>query len=83
MLAEGVRKRKFRRHDLRLGGMPSRIDPDFLIYSILDSPGGRGTPEHGWYRNPEYDKWARLQRVSMNPEERRKAVFRAQEILCA
>jgi len=32
------------------------------------------------YNNPEYDKLARQQRVTMNPEERRKIVFKAQEI---
>jgi len=81
MLAEGVRKRNFDAMVFAWAGMPSRIDPDFLIYSILDSSqAGEGLQNMDGYRNPEYDKWARLQRVSMNPEERRKAVFRAQEI---
>ncbi len=81
MLAEGVRKRNFDAMIFAWAGMPSRIDPDFLIYSILDSSqAGEGLQNMDGYRNPEYDKWARLQRVSMNPEERRKAVFKAQEI---
>lgn len=81
MISQGLRKHDFDAMVLSWGGMPERIEPDYFIYAVLDSSqAGEGQYNMDGYNNPEYDKWARLQRVTMNPEERRKAVFKAQEI---
>ncbi len=81
MISQGLRKHDFDAMVLSWGGMPERIDPDYYTYTIFDSSqAGEGKYNMDGYNNPEYDKWARLQRVTMNPEERRKAVFKAQEI---
>jgi peptide/nickel transport system substrate-binding protein len=81
MISQGLRKHDFDMMILSWGGMPERIDPDYYTYTIFDSSqAGEGNYNMDGYNNPEYDKYARLQRVTMNPEERRKAVFKAQEI---
>jgi peptide/nickel transport system substrate-binding protein len=81
MISQGLRKHDFDMMILSWGGMPERIDPDYLIYSVLDSS---QTAENLYnmdgYSNPEYDMNARKQRVTIDPEERRKYVFKAQEI---
>ena len=81
MVSQGLKKHDFDMLILSWGGMPERIDPDYLIYTILDSSQmGENLFNMDGYNNPEYDKMARKQRVTMDPEERRKAVFKAQEI---
>lgn len=81
MISQGLRKHDFDTMVLSWGGMPERIEPDYFIYSVFDSSqAGEGQYNMDGYNNPEYDKLARQQRVTMNPEERRKIVFRAQEI---
>ena len=81
MISQGLRKHDFDMMILSWGGMPERIDPDYLIYTILDSSQmAENLFNMDGYNSPEYDKYARLQRVTMDPEERRKAVFKAQEI---
>ncbi len=63
-------------------GRADRIDPDMFIHSIFHSvnagPGGNNTSR---YRSDAYDQLADAQRAEMNPEERRKIVFEAQEML--
>ena len=81
MISQGLKKHDFDMMIVSWGGMPERIDPDYLLYTILDSSqAGENLFNMDGYNNPEYDKMARKQRVTMDPEERRKAVFKAQEI---
>ncbi|MGD0627622.1 MAG: ABC transporter substrate-binding protein [Thermodesulfobacteriota bacterium] len=81
MISQGLNKHDFDAMVLSWGGIPERIDPDYFIFTILDSSqAGEGRYNMDGYNNPEYDKWARKQRVTIDPEERRKAVFKAQEI---
>lgn len=60
---------------------PERLDPDEMLYNSFHS----STVENGYnfvgYINPEYDKLVEKQRVTLDKEERRKLVFKCQEIL--
>jgi peptide/nickel transport system substrate-binding protein len=81
MISQGLRKHDFDAMVLSWGGMPERIEPDYFTYTCLhSSQAGEGQYNMDGYNNPEYDRYAQLQRVTMDPEERRKAVFKAQEI---
>ncbi|MBW2154114.1 MAG: hypothetical protein JRH18_20910, partial [Deltaproteobacteria bacterium] len=67
---------------LHWGATAVRLDPDVFIYqfhhSSMDRP--RAYNVYG-YRNPEFDKLAEEQRLYYDMEKRRKAVWKAQEIL--
>lgn len=60
---------------------PERLDPDEFIYNLFHS----STTVDGYnfigYVNPEYDAIAEAQRVTVDPEERRELILKAQEIL--
>jgi peptide/nickel transport system substrate-binding protein len=63
-------------------GRPSRLDPDELLYRPFHCSGiGHGAPNLGAYCNPEYDAVVEAQRTTLNQEERRELVYRAQEIM--
>ena len=82
MIGEGLRKHEYDAMILSWGGKPERIDPDFFLYTILDSSQAvKNLYNMDGYNNPEFDKLARQQRITMDPEERRKLVFKAQEIM--
>lgn len=60
---------------------PERLDPDEFIYNLFhSSTTGDGYNFIG-YVNPEYDAVAAAQRVTVDREERRELIFKAQEIL--
>ena len=67
----------------QMTGRPERSDPDEIIFNLYHS----STAEAGYnfigYRNPEYDKLVEEQRVTVDPEVRRKLVIKAQEMLDA
>jgi len=60
---------------------PERLDPDEFIYNLFHS----STAENGYnfigYKNPEYDKVAERQRVTVDKEARQKLIYKAQEII--
>ena len=60
---------------------PERLDPDELLFNLFHS----STAETGYnfigYINPEFDKIAEKQRVTIDREERRKLIHQLQEIL--
>jgi peptide/nickel transport system substrate-binding protein len=60
-----------------LGFPEDRLDPDFYIRSTYASNGSFNIPH---YSNPEYDTFARKQLEAQTADERRQAIFRAQEI---
>lgn len=67
---------------LSWGGRPERIDPDFWLFTIFHSSNNRSRGYNlSGYMNPEFDKLAEKQRTTMDPKERKKAVFDAQELL--
>jgi peptide/nickel transport system substrate-binding protein len=65
----------------RMVGRPERSDPDEFLYNLYHS----STAATGYnllgYINPDYDKLAEQQRVTVNQEERRKIAFTMQEII--
>ncbi len=66
---------------LNWAGQAERIDPDFFAYMVLHSSQvGKGQQNHNGYQSKEYDQYAEAQRTTMDPEERKKAVFKCQEI---
>jgi peptide/nickel transport system substrate-binding protein len=60
---------------------PERLDPDEFTYNLFHS----STAENGYnfigYNNPEYDKVAEQQRVTVDKNERQKLIYKAQEII--
>ncbi|MFW6381294.1 MAG: ABC transporter substrate-binding protein [Bacillota bacterium] len=60
---------------------PERLDPDEFTYNLFHS----STAESGYnfigYKNPEYDRVAEEQRVTIDREERQELIYEAQEIL--
>jgi len=60
---------------------PERLDPDEVLFNLFHS----STAETGYnfigYINPEFDKIAEKQRVTIDREERRKLIHQLQEIL--
>ena len=71
----------FDTYTLNMSGRSERIDPDFMIYMLMHSSQvNRGQQNRSGYKSAEYDKYAELQRVTMNREERRKAVWKCQEL---
>ncbi|MCC5983447.1 MAG: twin-arginine translocation pathway signal protein [Rhodobacteraceae bacterium] len=64
-------------------GRPERSDPDEIVYNLFHST----TAERGFnfigYNNPDYDAIVEEQRVTLDPDERRELVRRAQAILAA
>lgn len=60
---------------------PERLDPDEFTYNLFHS----STAETGYnfigYKNPEYDKVAEQQRVTVDREKRRELIYKAQEII--
>lgn len=65
----------------RMVARPERMDPDEFVFNLFES----STAESGYnfvgYSNPEYDELAAAQRGETDPEARREAIFRAQEII--
>lgn len=62
---------------------PERLDPDEFVYNLFHS----STAQEGYnfigYTNPEYDRIAEQQRITVDREERRNLIFKAQEILAS
>ncbi len=60
---------------------PERLDPDEFTYNLFHS----STAETGYnfigYINNEYDEVAEKQRVTVDKEERRKLIYKSQEII--
>lgn len=60
---------------------PERLDPDEFIYNLFHSSTTGDGYNFVGYINPEYDKIAEAQRVTIDQEERRELIKKAQEIL--
>lgn len=60
---------------------PERLDPDEFVYNLFHSSTAVDGYNFIGYINPEYDAIAEEQRVTVDPEERRKLILKAQEIL--
>ena len=60
---------------------PERLDPDEFTYNLFHS----STAETGYnfigYKNPEYDKVAEQQRVTVDKEKRRELIYESQAII--
>src|SRR6056297_1634254 len=60
---------------------PERLDPDEFTYNLFHS----STAETGYnfigYINNEYDEVAEKQRVTVDKEERKKLIYKSQEII--
>jgi len=60
---------------------PERLDPDEFTYNLFHS----STAENGYnfigYKNPEYDKVAEEQRVTIDKEKRKELIYKSQEII--
>jgi peptide/nickel transport system substrate-binding protein len=68
-------------YTLNWAGRAERIDPDFFCYMVLHSSQvGKGQLNVNGYQSKEYDQYAEAQRTTMDPTERKKAVFKCQEI---
>ena len=78
---EGIRQKNFDAFTLNWAGRAERIDPDHFCYSVLHSTNVHISQYNiNGYQNPEYDKYAELQRTIIDPEKRREAVWKCQEI---
>jgi peptide/nickel transport system substrate-binding protein len=78
---EGIKQKNFDAFTLAWAGRAERIDPDHFCYSVLHSSNVHiGQYNINGYQNPEYDKWAEMQRRIIDPEKRREAVWKCQEI---
>lgn len=68
-------------YTLNWAGRAERIDPDYFCYLVLHSSQvGKGQLNHNGYQSKEYDQYAEAQRTTMDQAERKKAVFKCQEI---
>jgi len=81
LATEGIKKKNFDAFTLAWGGRAERIDPDHFCYQVNHSSQvHRGQYNINGMKNPEYDKYAELQRTTIDPEKRREAVWKCQEI---
>ena len=65
----------------RMVGRPERSDPDEFLYNLYHSTTAATGYNLLGYINPDYDKLAEQQRVTVNQEERRKIAFAMQEMI--
>jgi peptide/nickel transport system substrate-binding protein len=80
--ATASRNHDFDIYTIRRAGRSDVIDPDRYCYSLLhSSQANKGQENSPGYANPEYDKWAELQRTALDPTKRREAVWKCQELL--
>jgi peptide/nickel transport system substrate-binding protein len=59
-------------------GRPERTDPDELIYNLFDSKTAATGYNFVGYNNPDYDKVAEQQRVTVDKDQRKQLVDQAQ-----
>lgn len=64
-----------------MSARPERLDPDEMIYNLFHSSTVEGGYNFVGYINPEYDQIAEKQRVTIDKEERKKLINKAQEII--
>jgi peptide/nickel transport system substrate-binding protein len=60
---------------------PERLDPDEFVYNLFHSSTSKDGYNFVGYNNPEYDKIAEQQRITMDRNERKKLIFKAQEMI--
>ena len=65
----------------RMVGRPERSDPDEFLYNLFHSSSAAKGFNFIGYNNPDYDKLAEKQRTVLDREERRKDVYRLQEMI--
>jgi len=65
----------------RMVGRPERSDPDEFVYNLFHSTTAPKGFNFVGYTNPEYDAIAEKQRKTMNQDERKSLVFKAQEMI--
>ncbi|MBC7078259.1 MAG: hypothetical protein H5T92_08145, partial [Synergistales bacterium] len=62
-------------------GRPERSDPDEFLYNMFHSSTAKDGYNFPGFTNPEYDKVVEQQRSTIDREQRRQLVFKAQEII--
>ncbi len=81
LATEGIKQKNFDAFTLNWAGRAERMDPDHFCYQVLHSSQVHiGQYNINGYVNPEYDRWAEMQRSTIDPDKRRNAVFKCQEI---
>jgi len=81
MSQQCIQSKNYDTFTLAWAGRAERIDPDHYCYqSMHSSQVNFGQYNIPGYQNPEYDKWAELQRRTLDPKKRREAVWKCQEI---
>jgi peptide/nickel transport system substrate-binding protein len=65
----------------RMVGRPERSDPDEFVYNLFHSSTAPKGFNFVGYINKEYDALAEKQRQTMNVEERKATIFKAQEVI--
>ena len=65
----------------RMVGRPERSDPDEFVFNLFHSSTAPKGFNFVGYLNKEYDALAEKQRQTMNVEERKATIFKAQEII--
>lgn len=65
----------------QMAARPERLDPDEFVYNLFHSSTAKDGYNFIGYNNPEYDKVAEQQRVTVDREERKNLIFKAQEII--
>lgn len=81
IVQQDITDHEFDTFTLNWAGQAERIDPDFFCYMVLHSSQvGKGQQNHNGYQSAEYDKYADLQRTSMDMDKRKQAVFKCQEV---
>ncbi len=80
--AQSSRDHNFDTYTIQRAGRSDVIDPDRFCYGFLhSSQTEKGQENSSGYKNPEYDRWAELQRTSVDPAKRREAIWKCQEFL--
>ncbi|GIO08616.1 hypothetical protein J31TS6_46440 [Brevibacillus reuszeri] len=67
----------------QMAARPERLDPDEFIYNLFHSSTAKDGYNFVGYNNPEYDKIAEQQRITVDREERKNLIFKAQELIAS
>ena len=79
---QGIREKNFDIFTLAWAGRAERIDPDHFCYQVNHSSQvNYGQYNISGYQNPDYDKWAEMERTTIDIEKRRDAVWKCQKIV--
>ncbi|MGG1663673.1 ABC transporter substrate-binding protein [Brevibacillus sp. NRS-1366] len=67
----------------QMAARPERLDPDEFVYNLFHSSTAKDGYNFVGYNNPEYDKIAEQQRITVDREERKNLIFKAQELIAS